>query len=78
MVRVLLTAALLAVYSANAGDLIDSWNSALLEAIRAEDTPPCLAARNLAIVHGAIYDATLAVSGGGEPFCFRVSRRKNF
>src|SRR5688572_358732 len=40
--------------SANA---VLEWNAALLDAIRAETSPPPLAARNLAIVHIAIHDA---------------------
>lgn len=34
-----------------------AWNEAFLEAIQAESTPPCLAARNLALLHLAIHDA---------------------
>ncbi len=60
----------------HAADLIEGWNNALLDSIRAEDTPPCLAARNLAIVHGAIYDASVAASplpARAEPFFFRTT-----
>jgi hypothetical protein len=48
------------------------WNDAALAAIRAEKTPPPVAARNLAIVHVAIYDAVVAVDGGYDPFYFRA------
>jgi membrane-associated phospholipid phosphatase len=42
-------------------DAVLRWNEAALCAIRTEKTPPPLAARNLAIVHAAIYDAVNAV-----------------
>lgn len=38
------------------------WNEETLQAIRAEKTPPPIAARNLAMVHAAIYDAVNAVA----------------
>lgn len=44
-------------------DPVLEWNRLLLESIRMENTPAPLAARNLAILHGAILDA---VSAGGE------------
>jgi membrane-associated phospholipid phosphatase len=42
-------------------DMVLRWNEIALDAIRAEQTPPPMAARNLAIVHVAIYDAVNAV-----------------
>src|SRR5437763_674719 len=42
-------------------DVVLRWNETALNAIRAEGTPPPLAARNLAIVHAAIYDAVNAI-----------------
>src|SRR6478609_9709672 len=39
------------------------WNEAALAAVKAERTPPPVAARNLAIVHVAMYD-TVAIIGG--------------
>src|SRR5213080_2810533 len=45
-------------------DPVLQWNLILLDAIRAEKTPPPYAARNMAIVHIAIYDAVNAIDGG--------------
>src|SRR5262245_41677148 len=42
-------------------DPIIYWNETVLNAIRAERTSPPEAARNLAIVHAAIYDAVNAI-----------------
>jgi hypothetical protein len=44
-------------------DAVLRWNEIALDAIRAEQTPPPMAARNLAIVHAALYDAVNAVVG---------------
>src|SRR5207253_717269 len=43
------------------GDVVLLWNDAALAAVKAERTPPPLAARNLAILHVAVYDAVNAV-----------------
>jgi membrane-associated phospholipid phosphatase len=40
-----------------------AWNSAFIAALRAETTPPSLAARNLAILHSAMYDAGKSTRG---------------
>jgi hypothetical protein len=56
---------------ARCGDVVLRWNEAALTAIRAEKTPPPVAARNLAIVHVAIYDAVTAVERSHEPFWVR-------
>ena len=42
-------------------DLVIKWNEITLQAIRADRTPPPVAARNLAIVHLSIYDAVMAI-----------------
>ena len=42
-------------------DVVLRWNEVVLDAIRAEDTPPPLAARNMAIMHAAMYDAVNAL-----------------
>src|SRR5687767_1038232 len=42
-------------------DVVLQWNEVALQAIRADKTPPPLAARNLAIVHLAIYDAVNSI-----------------
>lgn len=54
-------------------DLVSRWNEAALEAIKAERTPPPLAARNLAIVHVAMYDAMNTLNGKNRPFLIRAS-----
>lgn len=38
-------------------DVVTQWNAAALDVIRARNTPPPAAARNLAILHVAVYDA---------------------
>ncbi len=48
------------------------WNEATLSAIKKERTPPPIAARNLALVHVAMYDAVVAVDGGYDPFYFQA------
>jgi len=40
-----------------AADVVTDWNTAALNAIRARNTPPPAASRNLAILHASIYDA---------------------
>jgi hypothetical protein len=42
-------------------DVVLRWNEAALAAIKAERTPPPMAARNLAIVHASVYDAVNAI-----------------
>ena len=59
-----------------ARDAVERWNEAALEAIRSEKTPPPVAARNLALVHVAMYDAVVAVEGGYSPFYFSAKARE--
>ncbi|HTU20253.1 MAG TPA: phosphatase PAP2 family protein [Gemmataceae bacterium] len=49
-------------------DAVLYWNEAALKAIAKERTPPPLAARNLAILHAAIYDAVNAVERRHRPY----------
>src|SRR5262249_14537715 len=49
-------------------DVVLRWNEAALFAIRNERTPAPVAARNLALVHTAIFDAVNAVSRTHESF----------
>jgi membrane-associated phospholipid phosphatase len=49
-------------------DVVLLWNDTVLSAIKAEQTPPPLAARNLAIVHAAVYDAVNAVYATHQPY----------
>ena len=51
-----------------ASDPVLRWNSILLDSIRAQKTPPPYAARNMAIVHIAIYDAVNAIDGGYDGY----------
>ncbi|WP_156804809.1 CARDB domain-containing protein [Synechococcus sp. PCC 6312] len=45
----------------NNPDVVIDWNAVLLDTIRRDQTPPPLAARNMAMVHAAIYDAVNAI-----------------
>ena len=54
-------------------DVVTDWNSLLLDSIRVEDTAPPLAARNLAILHTAIYDAVNAVEQTHSPYFVKAS-----
>jgi hypothetical protein len=47
---------------------VTRWNEAALLAVRSEKTPPPVAARNLAVLHVAVYDAVNAVSGTHQTF----------
>lgn len=56
--------------SANAprSDAVLYWNEVALNAIKTERTPPPQAARNLAILHAALYDAVNAIDGRFRPY----------
>jgi len=54
-------------------DMVLKWNEIALEAIRAERTPPPVAARNLAIMHLAIYDAVMAIERTHQPYLVDVT-----
>ena len=49
-------------------DVVTSWNSAALAAIRTNSTPPPVASRALAILHISIYDAVNGISRRHEPY----------
>src|SRR6185436_7476313 len=49
-------------------DVLDDWNDAVLNAIRKENTSPPLAARNLAILHLAIFDAVDSIERTHQPY----------
>jgi hypothetical protein len=57
----------------NGRDVVLRWNDVLLRAIKSDRTPPPQAARNMAIVHAAIYDAVNA--GVGTHRAYRVEMR---
>ena len=49
-------------------DVVTDWNNAALDAIRAGNTPPPIASRNLAILHASIYDAVNGIARTNEPY----------
>jgi membrane-associated phospholipid phosphatase len=60
-----------------AGDVVLQWNEVLLDAVRADRALPPVAARAMAMVHIAVYDAVNAIAGGYEGYLLdaRVPRR---
>ncbi len=54
-------------------DMVLRWNEITLRAIRADRTPPPKAARHLAMVHVAVYDAVNAVTRTHRPFRAHVA-----
>jgi hypothetical protein len=54
-------------------DMVLRWNEVALQAIRAEKTPPPIAARHLAILHLAIYDAVMAIERTHQPYLMDAS-----
>ncbi len=58
---------------ASRSDAVLYWNEVALNAIKTERTPPPQAARHLAILHAAIYDAVNALDGRYRPY--RVALR---
>jgi len=52
----------------SSADPIQTWNEAALQSIRAEKTPPPIAARQLAILHIAMFDAANSVQRKYAPF----------
>src|SRR5258706_6900617 len=49
-------------------DVVTNWNTAALNIIRANKTPPPKASRNLAILHASIYDAVNGISRTHESY----------
>ncbi len=49
-------------------DVVTQWNGLMLDAVRGEDLSPTLAARGLAILHVAMYDAVNSVERSHRPF----------
>src|SRR5437870_13796943 len=62
------TLILLAARPAVGADVVTEWNSAALNAIRLDRTPPPKASRALAILHAAIYDAVNGITRTHEPY----------
>ncbi len=60
-------------------DVVTDWNTAALNAIRARNTPPPAASRNLAILHTSIYDAVNGILRTHTPLlCERTGSRQRF
>src|SRR6185436_1270540 len=61
---VALAGAFLLLATAARADLVTDWNAVTLDAIRVDKTPPPKAARALACVHAAVFDAVNGAAGG--------------
>ncbi len=55
------------------GDIVTLWNAELLAAIRTEDVSPTMAARSLAILHVAMYDAVHSVDRTYLPYLVDIA-----
>src|SRR5262249_45298380 len=53
------------------------WNQVLLDAIRTDRTPPPPAARAMAIVQAAVFDAVNAIDGSYTPYLFNGAGPKH-
>jgi membrane-associated phospholipid phosphatase len=62
---------LLALGPALADPVLD-WNQLMIDTIRADDSAPTLASRNLAVLHAAIYDAVNSIDRTHQPYRFLV------
>jgi hypothetical protein len=58
----------LSIASIAESDVVTDWNTAALNAIRADRTPPPVASRALAILHASIYDAVNGIVRSHEPY----------
>ena len=68
LVRLFVCLALTASATVAHADVVTSWNAAALDAIRAARTAPPTAARALAILHIAVYDAVIGIRRTHEPY----------
>jgi hypothetical protein len=72
MIRKLITAAcvlfVLGAAAQASADVVTTWNTAALAAIRANSTPPPVASRALAILHLSIYDAVNGIDGSHRQY----------
>ncbi|MFW7381078.1 MAG: vanadium-dependent haloperoxidase [Oligoflexus sp.] len=76
LVRIFNFMILLASYLAESNawaDEVTDWNEVLIQAVRADRTPPPHASRAMAMVHTAIFDAVNALSGRYEPYLLTSS-----
>ena len=53
---------------ASRADVVTDWNNVALDAIRANNTPPPVAARALAILHASVFDAVNGISRRCESY----------
>ncbi|MFB2838861.1 hypothetical protein [Floridanema evergladense] len=58
--------------SVDANNSVIDWNNIVLNAIKTDRTPPPLAARNMAMVYTAIYDAVNAIAQTYTPYQITV------
>lgn len=65
--RIVVSLSLLAAGAARADAVLD-WNKVLLDAVRADKTPPPKAARAMAVVHVSIFDAVNGITPGYTPY----------
>src|SRR5438874_1356047 len=54
-------------------DMVLKWNDIALRTLRADRSPPPIAARSLAIVHTSIYDAVMAIERTHQPYLCDVT-----
>ncbi|TWT91845.1 vanadium-dependent haloperoxidase [Neorhodopirellula pilleata] len=54
-------------------DLVTDWNAVILDVIRADRTPPPQAAKNMAMMHTAMFDAANAFNGTYESYLVGLS-----
>lgn len=57
---------LLPLQGADKGDVVERWNAEFLAAVRRQAPPPCVVARNLAILHLALWRAARDAGDGNE------------
>lgn len=60
-----------------AADVVLDWNALTIDCIRADNTAPTAAARNLAILHTAIWDAVNSVTRTHQPYAFLLDAPAN-
>ena len=71
--------ALAAEHTRFSGDIVIEWNRELLSILRTKGAQPATIhpTRSFAIVHAAIYDAVVSITGGGPAYLFSVRAGKN-
>lgn len=60
----------LAIVVPSSADVVTEWNEEVRDTIRATGTPPPRASRAMAMLHGAMYDATNAITQTHQPYRF--------